>query len=46
MIINKRKFQYESEIKNNPLNYDAWFDLLRLLENDGSIEEVRDTYER
>jgi len=46
VIINKRKFQYESEIKNNPLNYDAWFDLLRLLENDGSIEEVRDTYER
>ena len=46
VIINKRRFKYETEIKQNPLNYDAWFDLLRLLEADCSIEDVRDTYER
>ena len=46
VIINKRRFKYETEIKQNPLNYDAWFDLLRLLEADGSLDDVRDTYER
>ena len=46
VIINKRRFKYETEIKHNPLDYDAWFDLLRLLEADGSLEDVRDTYER
>ena len=35
VIVNKRKFQYEEEIKENPSNYDAWFDYLRLLESDG-----------
>lgn len=33
-------------MKTNPLNYDAWFDYLRLLEEDQNIEVVRDTYER
>ena len=34
------------EVKSNPLNYDAWFDYLRLLEDDGNVEQIRDTYER
>jgi len=34
------------EVKENPLNYDAWFDYLRLLEADGNVDQVRDTYER
>nr|CAG4646064.1 EOG090X01R1 [Macrothrix elegans] len=48
VIVSKRKFQYEQEIKENPTNYDAWFDYLRLLESEGAaeVEVVRDTYER
>ncbi|KAJ8309533.1 hypothetical protein KUTeg_014407 [Tegillarca granosa] len=46
VIVSKRRFQYEEEVKSNPLNYDAWFDYLRLLEDDQNIEQVRDTYER
>lgn len=34
------------EVKMNPLNYDAWFDYIRLLESDLNTEQVRDTYER
>lgn len=28
------------------MNYDAWFDYLRLLESDENLEQVRETYER
>lgn len=28
------------------MNYDAWFDFLRLLEAERDIEQIRDTYER
>jgi crooked neck len=35
VIVSKRKFQYEEEIRQNPSNYDAWFDYLRLLESEG-----------
>ena len=34
------------EVKVNPLNYDAWFDYLRLLEEDQNIDVIRDTFER
>ncbi|XP_064601613.1 crooked neck-like protein 1 [Liolophura sinensis] len=46
VIVNKRRFQYEEEVKSNPMNYDAWFDFLRLLEAEQDIEQIRDTYER
>ncbi|KAK7506895.1 hypothetical protein BaRGS_00001746 [Batillaria attramentaria] len=46
VIVNKRRFHYEEEVKANPMNYDAWFDYLRLLEADGSLEQIRETYER
>lgn len=46
VIINKRKFQYEEEVKANPTNYDAWFDYIRLIESDGSQEMIREVYER
>jgi len=46
VIVSKRRFKYEEEVKANPMNYDAWFDLLRLLESDGELEQIRDTYER
>jgi crooked neck len=37
VIVSKRKFQYEQEIKENPSNYDAWFDYLRLMESEGIL---------
>lgn len=46
MIVSKRKHQYEQEVKENPSNYDAWFDYLRLVESEGEVEIVRETYER
>ena len=39
-------FYFLKEVKTNPNNYDAWFDYLRLLENEGLPESVRETYER
>ncbi|KAI5609422.1 crooked neck-like protein 1, partial [Silurus asotus] len=46
VIVSKRRFQYEEEVKANPHNYDAWFDYLRLLESDADADTVRDVYER
>lgn len=37
--MNKRKFMYEEEVKQNPTNYDAWFDYVRLSEE--TSREVR-----
>ncbi|GLV37255.1 crooked neck [Carabus blaptoides fortunei] len=49
VIVSKRKFQYEQEVLENPTNYDAWFDLLRLIENEetllGDMERARAIYE-
>jgi hypothetical protein len=33
-------------VKANPNNYDAWFDYLRLVESEGDVEVIRETYER
>ncbi|XP_055540940.1 protein crooked neck [Wyeomyia smithii] len=46
VIVSKRKFQYEQEVAENPTNYDAWFDYLRLVENEANVELIRETYER
>ena len=46
VIISKRKFQYEEEVKANPMNYDAWFDYIRLVEAESMQEDVREVYER
>ncbi|XP_043284796.1 protein crooked neck [Venturia canescens] len=46
VIVSKRKRQYEQEIQDNPLNYDAWFDYLKLVESEGNVENIRETYER
>uniref|UniRef100_A0A8C2Z9D2 Crooked neck pre-mRNA splicing factor 1 n=1 Tax=Cyclopterus lumpus TaxID=8103 RepID=A0A8C2Z9D2_CYCLU len=46
VIVSKRRFQYEEEVKANPHNYDAWFDYLRLVENDADSDTVREVYER
>lgn len=46
VVVSKRRFQYEEAVKKDPLNYDAWFDYLRLMEEEGTVEQVREVYER
>ncbi|EDO04314.1 hypothetical protein SS1G_06797 [Sclerotinia sclerotiorum 1980 UF-70] len=46
VIISKRRVQYEEQVKENPKNYDAWFDYARLEETSGDVDRVRDVYER
>lgn len=46
VIVSKRKFQYEQEVLENPSNYDSWFDYLRLVENEGNVDSIREIYER
>ena len=41
VIVSERRFQYEAEVASNPLNYDAWFDYVRLEEAAGDPERVR-----
>lgn len=45
-IVGKRRFQYEDEVRKNNLNYDAWFDYVRLEESVGTKERIREVYER
>jgi crooked neck len=46
VILSKRRVQYEEQVKENPKNYDIWFDYARLEETGGDQERVRDVYER
>lgn len=45
-VLSKRAFVYEEELHKNPLNYDCWIDYIRLEENRGDIDKIRNTYER
>ncbi|KAL6530874.1 Crooked neck-like protein 1 [Orobanche gracilis] len=45
-IVGKRGFQYEDEVRKNPLNYDVWFDYIRLEESCGDKQRIEDVYER
>lgn len=46
VILSKRRFQYEEQLKENPKNYDVWFDYIRLEEGAGDIEKTRTVFER
>jgi crooked neck len=46
VILTKRRVQYEEQVKENPKNYDTWFDYARLEEVSGDVDRVRDVYER
>ncbi|VEL10380.1 unnamed protein product [Protopolystoma xenopodis] len=46
VILSKRTFQYEGEIQVNPHNYDVWFDYVRLMEEEASVDATREVYER
>ncbi|KAL5727880.1 Crooked neck-like protein 1 [Ranunculus cassubicifolius] len=45
-IVGKRRFQYEEEVRKSPLNYDTWFDYIRLEESVGRKDRIREVYER
>ncbi|KAI3827165.1 hypothetical protein L1987_01236 [Smallanthus sonchifolius] len=45
-IIEKRRLQYEEEVRKNPLDYDSWFDYIRLEESVGNKSRIREVYER
>lgn len=46
MVLSKRRRHYEEEIKQNPKNYDIWFDYARLEETSGDVDRIRDVYEK
>ncbi|KAI0553513.1 cell cycle control protein [Xylaria curta] len=46
VVLSKRRRIYEDQIKENPKNYDIWFDYARLEETSGDLDRVRDVYER
>ncbi|KAI5919259.1 cell cycle control protein [Camillea tinctor] len=46
VILSKRRRHYEDQVKENPKNYDIWFDYARLEETSGDLDRVRDVYER
>ncbi|KYQ90840.1 HAT repeat-containing protein [Tieghemostelium lacteum] len=46
VIISKKRFQYEEDLKKNPKNYDTWFDYSKLEESNGDLSKIRDIYER
>ncbi|ESR63717.1 hypothetical protein CICLE_v10010580mg [Citrus x clementina] len=45
-IAGKMRLQYEDRVRKNPMNYDTWFDYIRLEERVGNQERVREVYER
>jgi crooked neck len=46
VILSKRRFFYEEELKSMATNYDIWFDYVRLEETLGNHDRVREVYER
>lgn len=46
VVLSKRRVYYEAQVKENPKNYDTWFDYTRLEETAGDADRVRDVYER
>ena len=46
VVLNRRRYKYEEMIKEQPRNYDVWFDYIRLEESTNNLERVREIYER
>jgi crooked neck len=46
VIIGKRRFQYEEQLRENPHDYDVWFDYIRLEESEKDSDKIREVYER
>lgn len=46
VVLSKRRVHYEEQIRENPKNYDAWFDYAKLEELSQDAGRIRDVYER
>ena len=46
VIVAKRRQRYEEEVSEDPHNYDAWFDYVRLEETAGNTAKTTDVYRR
>ncbi|KHN98523.1 cell cycle control protein (Cwf4) [Metarhizium album ARSEF 1941] len=46
VVLSKRRVYYEEQVKENPKNYDAWFDYAGLEESSRDADRIRDVYER
>ncbi|TFB06410.1 Pre-mRNA-splicing factor clf1 [Trichoderma ghanense] len=46
VVLSKRRVHYEEQVRENPKNYDAWFDYAGLEEASRDADRVRDVYER
>lgn len=46
VVIAKRRIHYEEVLKENPLDYDTWFDYLKLEEAEQNVTRIREVYER
>uniref|UniRef100_A0A7S3UEU4 Pre-mRNA-splicing factor Syf1/CRNKL1-like C-terminal HAT-repeats domain-containing protein n=1 Tax=Picocystis salinarum TaxID=88271 RepID=A0A7S3UEU4_9CHLO len=44
-VLIQRRRKYEEQVKADPHDYDAWFDLVRLEEQGGNIERIRSTFQ-
>ena len=42
VIMNNRRLQYEERASASPLDYDNWFDYLRLEESTGDLDRTRE----
>ena len=42
MLSSACRFQYEQEVQQNPLDYDTWFDYIKLEESAGDVERTRE----
>lgn len=46
VVVQKRIRSYEKILQEDPHNYDAWFDYIRMMENEGDVDATRSVYER
>eukprot|EP00002_Diphylleia_rotans_P028058 TRINITY_DN5655_c0_g2_i1.p1 TRINITY_DN5655_c0_g2~~TRINITY_DN5655_c0_g2_i1.p1 ORF type:complete len:671 (+),score=167.59 TRINITY_DN5655_c0_g2_i1:94-2106(+) len=46
VIVSKRRFQYEEQLKDDSTNYDIWFDYINLEEAEQNADRIREVYER
>ncbi|EPY53666.1 complexed with Cdc5 protein Cwf4 [Schizosaccharomyces cryophilus OY26] len=46
IVFDKRRLAYENELKDNPYDYDVWLDLIKLEEQTGNLDRIREMYEQ
>ncbi|KAJ9157735.1 TPR-like protein [Pleurostoma richardsiae] len=46
VVLSKRRVYYEEQVKEQPKNYDIWFDYARLEETSGDVDRIREVYEK